>query len=178
MSCQKSSSRTFDSTIKTSFTAACKCMFPSPRFECRALYRRTTKLSLLVTQFGSIGGVHLVGVIHGSKVGLYLISPLATMPAKSAKRRPVQVSQIKSWCRSGSTNRFDEIMVKAAERARALVNIEHVGMPTAFIASEFAALITGDTMVIHDKTISCLGSGKLAPESAPFLHPTQRRFLG
>ncbi len=71
-------------------------------------------------------------------------------------------------------------MVKAAERAsaRALANIEHAGLATAIVASDYAALITGDTIMTYDKTIACVGSGKLAPESAPFLHPTKRRFLG
>lgn len=52
-------------------------------------------------------------------------------------------------------------MEKAAERApaRALVSIKHMGMSTAFIASDCAKLIAGDTMAVHEKTLSCLGSG-------------------
>lgn len=47
-------------------------------------------------------------------------------------------------------DRFDELMEKAAERAprRALVSIEDVGMATAFLASDFAKLITGDVMYV------------------------------
>ncbi len=47
-------------------------------------------------------------------------------------------------------DRFDELMDKAAERAprRALVTIEDVGMATAFLASDFAKLITGDVIYV------------------------------
>ena len=41
-------------------------------------------------------------------------------------------------------------MEKAAERApaRVLVTIEDVGMATAFLATDYAKLITGDTMYV------------------------------
>jgi enoyl-[acyl-carrier protein] reductase I len=47
-------------------------------------------------------------------------------------------------------DRFDELMEKAAERAprRALVTIEDVGMATAFLATDFAKLITGEVMYV------------------------------
>jgi enoyl-[acyl-carrier protein] reductase I len=47
-------------------------------------------------------------------------------------------------------DRFDELMEKAAERAprRALVTIEDVGMATAFLATDFARLITGEVMYV------------------------------
>ena len=46
------------------------------------------------------------------------------------------------------SSRFDDLMEKAKERApaRALVTIEDVGMATAFLATDYAKLITGDTM--------------------------------
>jgi enoyl-[acyl-carrier protein] reductase I len=47
-------------------------------------------------------------------------------------------------------DRFDELMEKAAERAprRALVTIEDVGMATAFLATDYAKLITGEVMYV------------------------------
>lgn len=47
-------------------------------------------------------------------------------------------------------DRFDELMEKAASRAprRMLVSIEDVGMATAFLASDYARLITGDTIYV------------------------------
>ncbi len=47
-------------------------------------------------------------------------------------------------------DRFDELMEKAAARApsRVLVTIEDVGMATAFLASDYAKLITGDTIYV------------------------------
>jgi enoyl-[acyl-carrier protein] reductase I len=47
-------------------------------------------------------------------------------------------------------DRFDELMEKAASRApsRMLVSIEDVGMATAFLATDFARRMTGETMYI------------------------------
>ncbi|TVR84156.1 MAG: enoyl-[acyl-carrier-protein] reductase FabI [Rhodospirillales bacterium] len=47
-------------------------------------------------------------------------------------------------------DRFDELMEKAASRAprRMLVSIEDVGMATAFLASDYARQITGDTIYV------------------------------
>ncbi|TVR96204.1 MAG: enoyl-[acyl-carrier-protein] reductase FabI [Rhodospirillales bacterium] len=47
-------------------------------------------------------------------------------------------------------DRFDELMEKAASRAprRMLVTIEDVGAATAFLASDYAKLITGDTIYV------------------------------
>ena len=47
-------------------------------------------------------------------------------------------------------DRFDELMEKAASRApsRMLVSIEDVGMATAFLATDFAKRMTGETMYI------------------------------
>jgi enoyl-[acyl-carrier protein] reductase I len=56
---------------------------------------------------------------------------------------------IKTRAASG-IDRFDELLEKAAKRAprRALVTIEDVGMATAFLASDFAKLITGEVMYV------------------------------
>jgi enoyl-[acyl-carrier protein] reductase I len=47
-------------------------------------------------------------------------------------------------------DQFDELMENAASRApsRALVSIEDVGMATAFLATDYAKLITGDTIYV------------------------------
>jgi enoyl-[acyl-carrier protein] reductase I len=45
---------------------------------------------------------------------------------------------------------FDELLEKARTKApaRSLVSIEDVGMATAFLASNYAKLVTGDTIYV------------------------------
>ena len=53
-------------------------------------------------------------------------------------------------CAATGIYRFDELMENAAQRAPAevLVSIEDVGMATAFLATDYARLITGETMYV------------------------------
>ncbi|HRW61661.1 MAG TPA: enoyl-ACP reductase FabI, partial [Defluviicoccus sp.] len=73
----------------------------------------------------------------------------AELGPKGIRVHPVSPGPIKTRAASGIGG-FDELMEKAAERApqRALVSIEDVGLATAFLASDYAKLITGDTMYI------------------------------
>lgn len=73
----------------------------------------------------------------------------AELGPKGIRVHPVSPGPIKTRAASGIGG-FDELMEKAAERApqRALVTIEDVGLATAFLASDYAKLITGDTMYI------------------------------
>ena len=59
-------------------------------------------------------------------------------PARSRRARPSGIA------------RFDELMEKAASCApsRMLLTIEDVGMATAFLATDYARLMTGDTVYI------------------------------
>lgn len=68
---------------------------------------------------------------------------------KSIRVHPISPGPIQTRAASG-IDRFDDLMERAAARApaRALVTIEDVGMATAFLASDYAKLITGDTMYI------------------------------
>ncbi|MFZ1416161.1 MAG: enoyl-ACP reductase FabI [Defluviicoccus sp.] len=68
---------------------------------------------------------------------------------KSIRVHPISPGPIQTRAASG-IDRFDDLMERAASRApaRALVTIEDVGMATAFLASDYAKLITGDTMYI------------------------------
>ena len=68
---------------------------------------------------------------------------------KGIRVHPISPGPIKTRAASG-INRFDELMEDAAERSpsRMLVSIEDVGMATAFLASDYAKLITGETMYI------------------------------
>ncbi|WP_291991525.1 enoyl-ACP reductase FabI [Candidatus Accumulibacter sp. ACC003] len=62
---------------------------------------------------------------------------------------PISPGPIATRAASG-IGRFDELMEKAAARApaRMLVSIEDVGMATAFLATDYAKLITGDTLYV------------------------------
>ncbi len=73
----------------------------------------------------------------------------AELGPKGIRVHSVSPGPIKTRAASG-IDRFDELMEEAAERApsRMLVTIEDVGMGTAFLASDYARLITGDTMYI------------------------------
>jgi enoyl-[acyl-carrier protein] reductase I len=73
----------------------------------------------------------------------------AELGPKGIRVHPISPGPIQTRAASG-IDRFDELMEKAASRApsRMLVTIEDVGMATAFLATDFAKLITGDTMYV------------------------------
>lgn len=73
----------------------------------------------------------------------------AELGPKGIRVHPISPGPIKTRAASG-IDRFDELMEKAAARApsRMLVSIEDVGMATAFLATDYAKLITGDTVHI------------------------------
>lgn len=73
----------------------------------------------------------------------------AELGPKGIRVNPISPGPIQTRAASG-IDRFDELMERAAERApsRMLVTIEDVGMATAFLASDYAKLITGDTMYV------------------------------
>jgi enoyl-[acyl-carrier protein] reductase I len=68
---------------------------------------------------------------------------------KGIRVHPISPGPILTRAATG-IDRFDELMESAAGRAptRALVSIEDVGMATAFLATDYARQITGDTMHI------------------------------
>lgn len=68
---------------------------------------------------------------------------------KGIRVHPISPGPMQTRAASG-IDRFDALMERAAARApaRALVTIEDVGMATAFLATDYAKLITGDTMYI------------------------------
>ena len=73
----------------------------------------------------------------------------AELGPKGIRVHSISPGPIQTRAASG-INRFDELMEKAASRApsRMLVSIEDVGMATAFLATDYAKLMTGDTMYI------------------------------
>jgi enoyl-[acyl-carrier protein] reductase I len=73
----------------------------------------------------------------------------AELGPKGIRVHAISPGPIQTRAASG-IDRFDELMEKAASRApgRMLVSIEDVGMATAFLATDFAKLMTGDTMYI------------------------------
>lgn len=73
----------------------------------------------------------------------------AELGPKGIRVHPISPGPIKTRAASG-IDRFDELMHRAAEKApaRALCTIEDVGMATAFLATDYAKLITGDVMYI------------------------------
>lgn len=77
---------------------------------------------------------------------LYLAAELGP---KGIRVHPISPGPIKTRAASG-IGRFDELMERAAARApeRALCTIEDVGLATAFLATDFAKMITGDVMYI------------------------------
>ena len=70
---------------------------------------------------------------------------------KGIRVHPVSPGPIATRAASG-IDRFDELMREATERAplRHRLSIEDVGMATAFLATDFAKPITGDTMYIDN----------------------------
>jgi enoyl-[acyl-carrier protein] reductase I len=106
---------------------------------------------ITMTYFGAERVVEHYNVMGPVKAALeasarYLAAELGP---KGIRVHPVSPGPIKTRAASGIGG-FDELMEKAAERApqRALVTIEDVGLATAFLASDYAKLITGDTMYI------------------------------
>lgn len=73
----------------------------------------------------------------------------AELGPKGIRVHPISPGPILTRAASG-IDRFDELMQKAAEKApaRMLCSIEDVGMATAFLATDYAKLITGDVMYI------------------------------
>ncbi len=73
----------------------------------------------------------------------------AELGPKRIRVHPISPGPIQTRAATG-IDRFDELMETAAQRApsRMLVTIEDVGMATAFLASDYAKLITGETMYI------------------------------
>ena len=73
----------------------------------------------------------------------------AELGPKGIRVHPISPGPIQTRAATG-IDRFDELMEIAAQRApsRMLVTIEEVGTATAFLASDFAKLITGDTLHI------------------------------
>ncbi len=73
----------------------------------------------------------------------------AELGPKGIRVNPISPGPIRTRAASG-IDRFDKLMEEAAERApsRMLVTIEDVGMATAFLATDYARLITGDTAYI------------------------------
>jgi enoyl-[acyl-carrier protein] reductase I len=73
----------------------------------------------------------------------------AELGPKGIRVHPISPGPIRTRAATG-VDRFDELMEMAAARApsRMLVNIEDVGTATAFLATDYAKLITGDTMYV------------------------------
>lgn len=73
----------------------------------------------------------------------------AELGPKGIRVHPISPGPIQTRAATG-IDRFDELMESAAQRApaRMLVTIEDVGMATAFLATDYAKRITGDTMYI------------------------------
>jgi enoyl-[acyl-carrier protein] reductase I len=73
----------------------------------------------------------------------------AELGPKGIRIHPISPGPIKTRAASGIGG-FDELMDTAAERApeRALSTIEDVGVATAFLATDYAKMITGDVMYI------------------------------
>ncbi|MGZ8410813.1 MAG: enoyl-ACP reductase FabI, partial [Hyphomicrobium sp.] len=73
----------------------------------------------------------------------------AELGPKGIRVNSISPGPIQTRAASGIA-RFDELMEKAASRApsQMLVSIEDVGMATAFLASDYAKLVTGDTIYV------------------------------
>jgi len=73
----------------------------------------------------------------------------AELGPKGIRVHPISPGPIRTRAASG-IDRFDELMEDAAKRApsRMLVTIEDVGVATAFLATDYARLVTGNTQYI------------------------------
>jgi enoyl-[acyl-carrier protein] reductase I len=73
----------------------------------------------------------------------------AELGPKGIRVHPISPGPIKTRAASGISH-FDELMQVAADRApaRMLCSIEDVGVATAFLATDYAKLITGDVMYV------------------------------
>ena len=73
----------------------------------------------------------------------------AELGPKGIRVHPISPGPIKTRAASGIAH-FDELMQVAADRApaRMLCSIEDVGVATAFLAADYAKLITGDVMYV------------------------------
>lgn len=73
----------------------------------------------------------------------------AELGPKGIRVHPISPGPISTRAASG-IDRFDELMQRAAAKApaRMLSSIEDVGLATAFLATDYAKLITGDVMYI------------------------------
>ena len=106
---------------------------------------------LTLTYLGAVRAIPNYNVMGPVKAALessarYMAAELGP---KGIRVHPISPGPIKTRAASG-IDRFDELMEKAAERApaRALVTIEDVGVATALLATDYAKLITGDTLYI------------------------------
>ncbi len=68
---------------------------------------------------------------------------------KGIRVHTISPGPVKTRAASGIEH-FDELLERAAKRAPAqhLVSIEDVGWPTAFLATDYAKLITGETVYV------------------------------
>lgn len=95
-----------------------------------------------------VDNYNLMGPVKSAleSVARYLAAELGP---KGIRVNPISPGPIQTRAASG-IDRFDELMERAAQEApsRSLVTIEDVGMATAFLATDYARLITGDTMYV------------------------------
>ena len=88
-------------------------------------------------------------VVAKASVSSFAKNLAAELGPKGIRVNPISPGPIKTRAASG-IGRFDELIEKASERApsHVLATIEDVGMATAFLASDYAKLITGDTVYV------------------------------
>ncbi len=95
-----------------------------------------------------VGNYNMMGPVKAAlqAAAIYLAAELGP---KGIRVHPISPGPLKTRAASG-IDRFDELLEKAAlaAPARSLCTIEDVGLATAFLASDFAKLITGDVMYI------------------------------
>lgn len=104
-----------------------------------------------MTYFGAERVVEHYNVMGPVKAALQAVCMYlaAELGPKGIRVHPISPGPIKTRAASG-IDRFDELLETAAERApeRALSTIEDVGIATAFLATDYAKMITGDVMYI------------------------------
>lgn len=104
-----------------------------------------------MTYFGAERVVEHYNVMGPVKAALQAVCIYlaAELGPKNIRVHPISPGPIKTRAASG-IDRFDELLETAAERApeRALSTIEDVGIATAFLATDYAKMITGDVMYI------------------------------